>query len=407
MIKPMLFGVFAVGLALTAPLEAEEPDFSKVPGHVIDYSPASSGKYIGSPSIAILPNGDYLASHDEFGPKSSEHTSAISHVFRSTDRGESWERIATIDGAFWNTIFVHRDDVYLIGPTHHHGDFVIRKSSDGGETWTTPKDAASGLLLTGQYHCAPMPILVHHGRLWRGVEDAAGGERWGERYRAMVVSAPVDADLLNAANWTASTYVARDPAWLEGDFRGWLEGNAVVTPAGKVVDILRVDANPRKHTAAIVNISADGKTARFDPKTGFIEFPGGSKKFAIRHDPKTNRYWTLANMVSPWEEGGNPAAVRNTLALMCSEDLREWEVRSVVLYHPNKKNHAFQYVDWLFEGDDLIVASRTAYDDGLGGAHNAHDANFMTFHRVVGFRDLTMEDSHEAWKKAKAALEKE
>lgn len=29
---------------------------SKVPGVVIDYSPAVSGKYIGSPSIAILPN---------------------------------------------------------------------------------------------------------------------------------------------------------------------------------------------------------------------------------------------------------------------------------------------------------------------------------------------------------------
>ena len=33
--------------------------------------------------------------------------------------------------------------------------------------------------------------------------------------------------------------------------------------------------------------------------------------------------------------------------------------------HPDVKNHGFQYVDWLFEGDDLIAACRTAFDDDL------------------------------------------
>ncbi len=41
----------------------------------------------------------------------------------------------------------------------------------------------------------------------------------------------------------------------------------------------------------------------------------------------------------------------------------------------------FQYVDWLFDGDDLIFVSRTAYN----GAHNYHDANHLTFHRVKNF----------------------
>ena len=59
--------------------------------------------------------------------------------------------------------------------------------------------------------------------------------------------------------------------------------------------------------------------------------------------------------------------------------------RELVLHHPDVEYHGFQYVDWLFDGDDLIVASRTAFDDGLGGAHNQHDANFLTFHRVVDF----------------------
>lgn len=395
--------VLTCSLGYFWPATAAEPDTTNVPGVVIDYSPASSGIYIGSPTIAVLPNGDYLAAHDEFGPKSTEHTSAITRVFRSSDKGRTWEPIATIDGAFWSTLFVHRGDVYLIGPNHHYGDFVIRRSRDGGKSWTSPVDAQSGLLLEGQYHCAPMPVIVHDGRLWRAVEDAGGGKAWGKRFRAMMVSAPVDADLLNAKNWTASNYVSRDPDWLGGDFRGWLEGNAVVTPDGNIVDILRVDAEPQSAIAAIVQISDDGTKATFDPETGFIKFPGGSKKFTIRHDKKTDLYWTLTNYISPWDKAGNPASIRNTLALMSSPDLRNWTVRSIVLYHPDTSHHAFQYVDWLFDGKDLIVASRTAADDGQGGAHNAHDANYLTFHRIEDFRKLTMDDSVEAWNEARAA----
>src|SRR4051812_28468776 len=48
---------------------------ARVPGVVIDHVPPSSGLYVGSPSIAVLANGDYLASHDYFGPKSGEHQS--------------------------------------------------------------------------------------------------------------------------------------------------------------------------------------------------------------------------------------------------------------------------------------------------------------------------------------------
>jgi hypothetical protein len=69
--------------------------------------------------------------------------------------------------------------------------------------------------------------------------------------------------------------------------------------------------------------------------------------------------------------------------------LRQWEVRSIVAYHPDVKKHGFQYPDWQFDGDDIVAVSRTAYDDGLGGAHNYHDANLLTFHRLAGFRKLS------------------
>ena len=142
-------------------------------------------------------------------------------------------------------------------------------------------------------------------------------------------------------------------------------------------------------TQAMVRISSDGRTASFDPAKDFVHFPGGSKKFTIRFDPASKRYWSLSNYIPPKFTGPNPAGTRNTLALIRSADLRNWEVRAVVLQHPDRAAHAFQYVDWQFDGADLVVASRTAFDDGLGGAHSGHDANFMTFHRVENFRNLT------------------
>ncbi|MFC6100287.1 sialidase family protein [Olivibacter domesticus] len=364
----------------------------QVPGVVVTHNPASSGQYIGSPSLAVLPNGDYVASHDFFGPNSSEFVQAITRVFRSSDKGKSWKQVSEIRGAFWSSLFVNRGALYLLGPDRHHGTALIRRSNDGGETWTQPTGKENGLLLAGQYHCAPMPVMEYNGRLWRAIETAHGPIlQWGKRYGAMMLSAPVDADLLKASSWTASNSLLYDSTYLNGNFGGWLEGNAVADPDGNIVDILRVDdRSTLDEKAAIVHISADGKHASFDALSGFINFPGGSKKFAIRRDPKNDLYWTLSNAipdsVKQANQGKNPATIRNTLQLFSSPDLRTWTLRSTVLSHPDVKAHGFQYVDWLFDGNDLIVLSRTAYNDGEGGAHNNHDANYLTFHRIKNFR---------------------
>jgi hypothetical protein len=380
---------------------AREPlpcDFSQVPGVVIAHSPAASGIYIGSPGIVILPDGTYLAKHDEFGPQSTEGTAAVSHVYRSADRGGSWEHLARVDGLFWATIFHHEGAVYMMGTSagHNRGRCVIRRSADGGRTWTEAQDERSGVLFPDiSYHTAPVPVVIHNGRLWRAMEDEKAGGGWGYAFRAFVMSAPVDADLLNATNWTATNAIARDPAWLDGQFRGWLEGNAVVDPQGRIVNILRVNVSDPSRLAgkaALIRIDEEGRAATFDPTDGFIDFPGGAKKFTIRHDARSNAYWSLTNPVMQHTDR-NAGTVRNTLALLRSEDLVHWEMRCILLHHPDVVKHAFQYPDWVIDGDDIIAAIRTAYDDGLGGARNAHDANFLTFHRFPGFRELTLEDS--------------
>ncbi|UCG57583.1 MAG: hypothetical protein JSU70_22295 [Phycisphaerales bacterium] len=378
-------------LFCAAPASTEEP-----PGVVINYIPSSSGIYIGSPGIAVCPDGSYIAKHDEFGPKSTEHSKAVTRVFRSTNRGETWKRLSAVKGLFWASVFAHRTDLYLIGTDKQNGLAVIMQSKDGGKTWTTPKDKRSGLLFdTGKYHCAPVPVIEHRGRIWRAMEDAMGPDGWGTHFHAFMMSAPADANLLDADNWTFSNRIGRDPAWLGGKFSGWLEGNAVVTPSAGIVNILRVHYLPDGGKAAVINVSEDGTRAIFDADTGFIDFPGGSKKFTIRYDPVSARYWTLANPVLPRHKDPNPSLVRNAVGLMCSADLRNWTIRSIVLYHPDVSRHGFQYVDWLFDGDDIIAASRTAFGTGERAAPRQHDANYLTFHRIEDFRELTMADSAE------------
>lgn len=293
-----------------------------------------------------------------------------------------------LDGQWWSTLFVHGGQLYIMGTSTKHGDIVIRRSSDGGRTWTEPKDESSGLLVEGRFHCAPVPVVVHKGRIWRAFEVNRGRYKWD----ALVMSAPVEADLLNAKNWQMSNKLVVDR---RANIFKWLEGNVVVTPEGELVDMLRTQKPAGR--AAMVHISADGRQLSFDPVKDMVAFPGGTKKFTIRYDKVTGKYWSLVNIIT---DSGTleepPQDHRNTLALTCSKDLRNWDVQYIVLSfmkgrHLTRQNNkfGFQYIDWLFEGDDIIFVSRTAWG---WDTPRSHDANYLTFHRIRNFRAKTPKD---------------
>ncbi len=355
------------------------------PGVVVAHCPAASQQYIGSPGLAVLSTGEYVASHDYFGPGSSQN---VTVVYASSDRGETWEARATIRGQWWSTLFEHRLALYLFGTAAEYGHCVIRKSIDSGRTWTEPRSAECGLLhADAMYHCAPVPVVIHKGRIWRAMEEYIG-PKWGA-FKAFVMSAPENADLLDARNWRSTNRIAPDTSWLGGQVGGILEGNIVVAPDGPLVNVLRVHQPSFDEAAAVMHVDESGTTLAFDPVQDFVRMPGGSKKFTIRYDTQSRRYWTLTNYV-PAEYRDTvrrPDQTRNTLALLCAADLANWKVAQVVLQDPDTITTGFQYADWLFDGEDIIALVRTAFPEPDGTpAHNAHDANWLTFHRIEDFR---------------------
>ncbi|TVQ19839.1 MAG: exo-alpha-sialidase [Spirochaetaceae bacterium] len=371
-----------------------------VPGVIIHHVPAATRQYVGCPSIVILPNGRYVASHSYFGPGA---TNDETFVYESADLGASWKPIARIRGQIWSSLFMHRDALYIMGTDHCdrygswvprvgatfgerlNGRMVIRRSDDGGRSWTTPDSAATGLLSDYDgYHTAPMPVVSHAGRLWRTMEFAPHAERLF--WRTFMLSIGEDADLLDRASWVQSEMI--EHPWSHSQ---WIEGNALVDRDGSVVNLLRTNfrgglsehAVAHVDRAALVHVSGDGLRLVHHPDYDIITMPGGGTKFTVRLDSVSDRYWALVNKQL------DPPSRRNRLSLVSSPDLRRWTTERLLLSHPDPDHHAFQYVDWVFDGEDIIAVSRTAYDDGEGGAHNYHDANYLTFHRIDAFRTRT------------------
>lgn len=365
------------------------------------FQPECTRTFLGSPSLVQAPDGGLVATHDYFGPdcpRNHEQEEALTSVYRSVESGTAWQNVTHIMNCYWSSLFVTGGQLYLLGVSQQYGSIVIRRSTDGGYTWTQPVDEHTGLLAPGgprrtppNYHCAPVPVLEYKGRIYKAFEDCTPNV-WGSGFQALVLSAPQDADLLQARHWRMSNRLPFDPAWIPPSWEnpapaGWLEGNVVADPAGHLWNILRCQAESRANTAARIRIADEGSRIAFDPAAGFLAFPGGHTKFTIRRDPDTGWYLSLVN------DSTHPACnrQRNRLSLSVSRDLQTWRVVKTLLTDSSGLSPAdsmrltgFQYVDWQFDGPDLIYLVRTAWR----GARNYHDANRIVFHRERCFRSL-------------------
>ena len=406
----------------------------------IKYQDPATDINLGSPTLVKLDSGELLAAHDyrwrgdipktedkdkpghreaEGLPEARSHHADITDleydqymtsVYRSNDHGLTWELTANIKESWGGQLFVNRGSVYLIGTLCGYGSLVIRRSDDGGSTWTDPVDEDSGLLFRAgneyeppNYHDVPSNVLKFEGRLYTAYENNHPFH-WPKGFRAFVLSADEDSDLLKASSWRKSNEVVF-PGDPDGRVDGWLEGNIVVEIDGQLCSVMRLQpelgddymSGKTKYAidkAAFLKIENEGRHLVNDPERWFVDLPGAMTKFTISRDDIGGRYWLIANDMFT----GPPRVHRNILSLFSSEDLSSWTRHTVLMEDRHEKTPeesawktGFQYADWQFDGDDIIYLVRTAYK----GAPNYHDANRITFGRVEDFRQFSQ--SGEPW----------
>lgn len=347
------------------------------PASFLGYGFPPNRVYTASPSIVVLPSGRLLIAFNLFGadtdPPASE--SGTTFLFRSGDAGATWTELPSspLMDTKRGSLFVHDGDLYLYGYTTDSGDIIVRKSTDEGDSWTSPRSPSEGLLRTGTFGGTPFRPVAHEGRLW----FAQGGKR--------VLSIPAGADLLDAGQWRMSRRANTNDGPL-GPGLVVTEAQIVPSADGGVVLMPKVGGLPRT-----VLVRVPDPAAAEDPSPeDWVPLPGGGKKFAAGYDPASGRYFVLSNPVLPVHDGHPsvpPELIRNAAALLSSEDLASWDLLKLFLYSPNIGYEAFQYLDFDVDGDDLVVASRTAFDIGGNRPPRGHDSNMVTFHRIQDFRD--------------------
>lgn len=366
------------------------------PGTVIAKVAHLKKESVTNPAILVLPNGDYLVACSGVFVKSGEKSGVT--YFCSKDKGKTWKVLSENNGyiSFYN-LFMHDDVLYSMGTEGWGGNsrnVIIRRSDDGGISWTFPRDFLSeGVIKCGKFSTAPVPVVIYNGRIWRAMETGVKGEV----PRAFVMSAPIDSNLMKAESWVSTNGIAFNSEWFDKKLvvKQWVEGNVVIAPNGKLVDVIRVDNWTNGNMAAILTVE-DSNTLVFNPKEDIINFPGGGKKFTIRYDTISGKYWAMTNPVFEqdkkkkhsgiYKKGVPCGLIRNNLALICSSDLRHWEIKDTLIISDNPFFHGFQYADWQFDGKDIVAVLRTAFDEERGLPKRQHDANFLTFMRLCNFR---------------------
>ena len=369
-------------------------------GTVIDYLHphddhyAYSGRYLCSPCILRTKKGRLLVSMDVYGLGMAQN---LTILCKSDDDGSSWQYLCELFPCFWGKLFEYEDRIYMLSMTAEYGELQIGYSEDEGETFCKPVTLFPGCGIRWEkgMHQAPTPVVFHEGRIWTAV-DYGSWECGG--HESAIISASLECDLMDPFAWVCSEFVPYDRSWpgaVPHSQWGGHEGNAVIGPDGEIYDFLRyqisnvfsghVDDSVITHGKAFI-LKLDKK----DPEKPmsfykFVDFNGGMSKFVIRKDEITGFYISLVNEVVD----DTMPSQRNILSLSISRDMVNWRIVKPLIDASEYSafDTGFQYVDFIIDGEDILYASRTAFN----GAHNFHDSNYITFHKLEDFRQVIKE----------------
>lgn len=351
--------------------------------HPEDEAYAFSGRYLCSPSLVKHPDGYLLVSMDLFEGTSPQN---LTLIYRSDDNGETWHYLSELMPCFWGKMFLFKGELYMLACSTEYGDLLIGKSCDGGKTFSAPVTllrGSNGKRGNDGVHKNPQNVMFYNGRIYETLEWGTwDNKEYG--HAAMVMSCDENDDLLVPENWSFSYPKPFDPNFCDETKNlpknnMTIEGTLTVNTDGELVNVMRFGNDNGKALVYGVN------TTDFDSPLEYkklISFPAHMSKFMIKYDDVSKKYYSVATRIYD----KNLLSARNLLSLMSSENLDDWTVVCDLIDRRDADpgTVGFQYVDFEFDGNDIIYLCRT----GINGAQSFHDTNYSTFHRIKNFREL-------------------
>lgn len=396
-------------------------------------SPSPKDVYCYSPGLLRLPSGRLVGTMDFGGSGVGRMPGAVREgdsgfwflgkVFTSDDGGATWQERATLS-MYHMRPFLAGDTVYVIG---HHGDLAIARSDDGGITWSPLCDLTQGQI----WHQAPSNVWYKEDKVYLVMERMTHQRSpWPVCSIAPVLMRGcIQDDLTRRESWTFASELVFDQEICEEaltDFGipfydasipgghgyntrlGWLETNVVqllkpndwfYDPTGRTFHLFMRSYTGLTWTGALAKVveQEDGSLitqfehAPSGKRMVFTHIPGGGQsKFHLLYDEQTKTYWLLSNQYVDGMVNFNQMTHnerhgydRSRLTLHYSYNCFDWLFAGVVCAGKTLRQSR-SYASMVFDGDDLLVLSRTGDERALNG----HDTNLITFHRVRSFRTL-------------------
>ena len=402
-------------------------------------SPNPQKIYLGTPGIAVCPNGRLVASFHVSGDKTLyNQLASVSEdgrcfIYTSDDQGETWVYRA-------NTSMIHArpfvagDKLYVLG---HSGDLRIAQSDDWGQTWSDYSDLTEGEHWAGSAN----NVLIKGGHVYLVMDrrERDVSKAWFvAELSPKLLRAKIGDDFLDSASWTMSSdgafvdyvddqsmetlfgvpfypvyypdrYIAPNAGRRNASPVGWLEGNVVqitdphhflYDPKGKTFHILNRSNTGLPDIGSMLKVTEndDGTMTTSIEKAPsgkdmlFIAIPGGQQTFYIHYDEPTKLYWMLtsqntdsmtkAKFLSS-ERFGMAYDERRRLQLYFSKNLFDWCFAGLAAMGGSEKESR-HCISMAVQGDDILFVSRSGGEDSA----SAHNCNLVTFHRIKNFRSL-------------------
>ncbi|MBQ8214274.1 MAG: hypothetical protein IJZ80_09715 [Clostridia bacterium] len=402
-----------------------------------DYFPENSSNYTDyyyevsySPSIVTFGNKLYT-SFERCILKAGKEYYHETVIQVSNDGGKTWSSACEpIDNLYWANLFVWNGQLYFTGVaainqfygtaenkpeySQYIVDSVTQYNIDAGRyicgtiNLNTQQITVRNLQIPSSISAVNEALITSAGDLYMALD-------WGvmilPRGKDPLGYDPSAADPTKLCNWIVSdsssnhvlSLLSRE--WYKsvtGKTVGahlWdvMEGNPVEIN-GEVYLIYRLDSSPFSGYAGVLKVTYNGSgkptLALAESigsvalsKVGLIELPTSISRFVIKYDKTTETYICIASLYLTQSVAG----ARNVLGILTSANLVNWTVADTLLVDREMLNaecsaykHAFQYPDWDYDGEDIVMVVR----ETTGYSNTFHDGKYMTFYRIKNFRKI-------------------